>query len=242
MIVRYILEALIQVAPLSLTAVLILQNRSKSNYLRIFFFSIIFVSYQVILVLPRVFASLNFIKSNWNWTGKLFGIVFGIICYFVFKKYFAPNNFFTFRQSIENKGKTIIVSVTVIVVISVLYYFIGQSDFNIETLVFQLTMPSLDEEIMFRGILLGLLLTALPNKIPILGNPSILLTAILFGFLHALSLNKDYTLSFELTYFLHTGIGGYVFGWIAVKSRSILLPIITHGLTNCLASLSTMIK
>lgn len=118
----------------------------------------------------------------------------------------------------------------------------GGSPFDFETLAFQLTMPGIDEEIMFREVLLGLLLNALKDKISILGNPGILLTAILFGFLHALTLDKDYSISFEPIYFLQTGFGGYVWAWVAMKSRSILLPILSHVFANFFAALVAMFR
>jgi len=40
-------------------------------------------------------------------------------------------------------------------------YFDSAKEFDWETLIFQLTMPGFDEEIIFRAILLGLLLTSL---------------------------------------------------------------------------------
>ena len=95
---------------------------------------------------------------------------------------------------------------------------------------------------MFRGILLGLLATSLKDKISFLGNPSVLLTAILFGFMHALTLNKDYSIDFEPIYFIQTGFAGYVWGWITIKSRSILLAIVSHNFSNFFGTLSTMIK
>jgi membrane protease YdiL (CAAX protease family) len=239
---RLILEAILQVGLIALLATFFLQERTKQNYLRILFFVLIYTGYQIVLVLPRLAKQFDFIQSDWNWEGKIFGIAFGILSYFMFRKYFIPNNFFTFKQKAENKKKTRIVSISVIMIMSVLYYFIAESEFDKETLAFQLTMPALDEEIMFRGILIGLLLTALPDKVSFIGNPSILLTGILFGLLHSLSLNKDYRIDFDLIYFLHTGIGGYVFGWLALKSRSIVLPIVTHGFTNFFAALATMIK
>ncbi len=242
MIERFLLEALIQVAGIALIAIFLVKAKTKENYLRVLFFALIFIVYQIALVLPKLSKSFDFIESNWNWEGKIFGIVWGVICYFVFRNYFAENDFFTFKQNAENSGKTWIVAVSVIVLMSVLYYFIAKSDFDTETLVFQLTMPALDEEIMFRGILLGLFLTALRERFLFLGNPAILLTAILFGFLHAFGLSKDYKLSFDIISFLHTGIGGYVFAWLALRSESLVLPILTHGLTNFFAALATMLK
>jgi uncharacterized protein len=242
MTLRYTLEAFLQVGPIALIAILFLKERTKENHLRILFFTLIYIVYQLVLILPKLSREFDFIQSGWNWEGKIFGIAFGTLCYFIFKKYFSPNNFFTFKQDAENKKKTWTLSIAVIIIMSVIYYFIEQSEFDKETLAFQLTMPGLDEEIMFRGILLGLLLTALPAKIPYIGNPAVLLTVILFGLLHALSLSKDYQVDFDPVYFLHTGIGGYIFGWLALKSRSLVLPILTHGFTNFFAALATMIK
>lgn len=242
MIERFLLEAFIQVVGLALIAIFLVKAKTKENYLRVLFFALIFIVYQIALVFPKLSRNFDFFESNWNWEGKTFGIILGVICYFVFRNYFVENDFFTFRQNPENKKKTWIVAISVIVLMSVLYYFIGKSDFSAETLAFQLTMPALDEEIMFRGILLGLLLTALREKFLFFGNPAILLTAILFGFLHAFGLSKDYNLSFDIISFLHTGIGGYVFAWLALRSESLVLPILTHGLTNFFAALATMLK
>ncbi|HRH45737.1 MAG TPA: CPBP family intramembrane metalloprotease [Pyrinomonadaceae bacterium] len=239
---RYLIEAFLQIIILVPFAVILVKERAKDNYLRIFFFALIFIFYQIVLVLPRLSENLNFIGGNWNWDGKLFGTFFGIICYFVFRKYFNENDFFTIRQNKENFKICLIVTVASILLVTVIAYLTGSSEFSAETLAFQLTMPAIDEEIMFRGILLGLLMTALRDNIRFLGNPAVLLTAILFGFIHALSLEKDYSISFEPIYFLHTGIGGLIFGWITLKSRSILLALLAHGFANFLAALVTMHK
>lgn len=241
MLTRFILEALLQLIFIVVPALLLLKHRNKRNYLRIVLFSVIYIVYQIVLVLPTMFEGCRFIESGWNWEGKIFAIAFGLLTYFIFMKHFAPNNFFTLKQNPANKKKTWIVCITVIILMSVLYYFIAQSEFDLETLAFQLTMPAIDEEIMFRVVLLGLLLTSLPEKVPYLANPSILLTGVLFGLLHALTLTKEYHIRFDLLYFIHTGAGGYVFGWLAVKSRSVALPVLTHGGTNFLAALATML-
>jgi len=125
---------------------------------------------------------------------------------------------------------------------SIIWFIFGKSEYNFETLAFQISIPGIDEEIFFRGLLLGLLSSALKDKISFLGNPSILLTAILFGFMHALKIDKNNSLSFESIYFFQTGIAGYVWGWVTIKSRSILLAILSHNLSNFFGTLLTMIK
>jgi uncharacterized protein len=239
---RYLVEALLQVIIIVPFAVVFAEKRTRENYLRILFFALIYVGYQIVLILPELSASLNFIGGNWNWDGKLFGILFGIICYFIFRKHFAENDFFTFRQNRQGFKNAIIATIVSVLLVTAIAYLTGKDEFNTETLAFQLAMPAIDEEIMFRGILLGLLMTALRDKVSFPGNPSILLTAVLFGFIHALTLEKDYSINFEPVYFLHTGIGGLIFAWITLKSRSILLAVIAHGFANFLAAFVTMIK
>lgn len=237
-----ILEAALQVGVLIPFSILFMKERTRDNYLRILFFALIYIGYQIVLVLPKLVKTLNFIDSNWNWEGKTYGIIFGVICYFVFRKFFSENDFFTLRQNNENFKKTLIASIFIVVLAVMIAPLFGSSPFDSETLAFQLTMPGIDEEMMFRGILLGLLLTALKDKISFLGNPAVLLTAVLFGFLHALTLGKDYSISFEPIYFLQTGFGGYVWAWVAMKSRSILLPILSHVFANFFAALVTMFR
>lgn len=238
----FLIEAILQVTIITALAFFLVRSRTKENYLRILLFAFIYVVYQMILVLPKLSKPFNFIGGNWNWDGKIFGTAFGIFCYFAFRRYFGDNDFFTFRQNQEGFKKALIVAAVSVALVTTIAYLTGKDEFSAETLAFQLTMPAIDEEIMFRVILFGLLLTALREKIAFLGSPAIWLTAILFGFIHALTLEKDFSVNFEPVYFLHTFIGGFIFAWITLKSRSILLAVLAHGLANFLAALVTMIK
>jgi membrane protease YdiL (CAAX protease family) len=239
---RFLIEALLQVSILIPFAVFLVKGKTKENYLRIFFFALVYVLYQLVLVLPRLVPALNLVEGRWNWDGKIFGILFGLGCYFALRKYFRGHDFFTLRQDQDNIKKTVAVAVAAIVLVTLVAYLTGSSEFSAETLAFQLTMPGLDEELMFRVVLLGLLAEALRDRIAYLGNPAVLLTAVLFGLLHALSLDKSYALGFEPVYFLHTAFGGLIFGWLTVKSRSFLLALLVHGLANFFAALATMMK
>jgi membrane protease YdiL (CAAX protease family) len=115
-----------------------------------------------------------------------------------------------------------------------------------ETLLFQLTMPGLDEEIMFRAILLGLLLTCLKENIKIgqfnFGSPSILIIGLLFGLLHGLTLTDNFSFKFDYLYFLSTFIFGYIWSWITLKSKSILQPLVSHNVSNFIGHLIQMTK
>jgi membrane protease YdiL (CAAX protease family) len=156
-----------------------------------------------------------------------------------------PFNFLSFKQSKKALLKTILVS-SILICIAFFSYFDTRIDFDIEILAFQLTMPGIDEEIMFRGILLALLLTCLQDKIRIkekvFGNPSILIIGILFGLVHGFSVTDGLELRFEFYPFIWTSISGYVLSWITVESKSILLPILSHNMINFIQTLMKMIK
>jgi hypothetical protein len=80
----------------------------ESNYN---FFNVI---YQIFLVLPKLNSTFDFIKSSWNWDGKIFGIICGIIFYFIFRNYFRENDFFTFKQNKENFKPALIGAISIV--------------------------------------------------------------------------------------------------------------------------------
>ena len=79
----------------------------------------------------------------------------------------------------ENKNKVFWVSGGVVVLATIIWYIFGKTDFSIETLAFNLILPGIDEEIIFRGILLGLLMSILKENVLSIINPSVLITSIL---------------------------------------------------------------
>ncbi len=123
---------------------------------------------------------------------------------------------------------------------------IGKNEFNLESLGFQLTMPGFDEELAYRGIMIGLLATFLVDKITIknrsIGNPAVWITAILFGLIHALKIKEIWQFQMDWIYFSYTFLFGFVLGWLTLKSRCILFPLITHNTVIFLGTLVTMIK
>lgn len=240
--IKIILEAFLQVFIVIPFAILFLKEKNNTNFKRILIVVFCYIFYQIFLVLPRINSIFDFIESSWNWDGKIYGIICGVICYLFFKKYFEENNFFTLKQSKDNFRGALFGTIGIVLLSTLIWFLLGNSEFNLETLLFQISLPGIDEEIMFRGILLGLLTTSLKSKVPFLGNPSVLLTAVLFGFMHALTLSENFSISFNSFYFIQTGFAGYVWGWITLKSRSILLAILSHNFSNFFGTLSTMIK
>ncbi|WP_353101580.1 CPBP family intramembrane glutamic endopeptidase [Myroides odoratus] len=239
--IKVLFEATLQVIIVIPIAFIFLKEKSILNYKRLLVFALIFVLYQYLIFLPKFNSNFDLIKNNWNWSGKFLGIIYGIIAYSLFKKYFKENNFFTIKQNIGNLKPALIGAFGIVLMSMIPWSISAKSAFNIETLAFQISLPGIDEEIIFRGILLGLLATALKERFPCSVSPAIMLTAFLFGLTHSLSLNDDYLIDFKPLYFTYTVFTGYVWGWITIKSRSILLAILSHNISNFFITVLTMI-
>ena len=240
---NYLLNALLWLL-IIIPFAIIFMEKSRINFYRILIFSFCWISYTVLIFLPVVYNNLRFIHSSWNWNGKLYASIWGIICYYLFRRFFIENDFFTIKQEKKNIKITVILSIITILIISIYsLLFQDKLEFDIETLLFQLTMPGIDEEILFRCILLGILISCLKEKL-FLSNKHlpILLISILFGLGHSLFLNSGYSLSFSIEDFIITGLLGYMLGWITVKSKSIFIPILVHNIGNFIWGLIEMIK
>ena len=234
-----VITPLLHIAVILPLLLIFMKERTRENYLRVLSIIVCYFIYNAALTMQFQFNCLNIIHGNWNWDGKIYGIVCGVAMYFLFRRQFADNNFFTLKQDKEGL-KSALKVVVAILSISILGGVVNDREFNSETLLFQLFMPGIDEEIMYRGVLLGLMCSALRTGNAAWRNPAIIINAILFGLVHALSLS-DGALQINAMNFVWTGIIGYSFGYITIKTRSILIPMLTHNLYNFTLNLLSMI-
>lgn len=218
-------------------------NRRSETLKILVVFSLYFLIHSILLYLPIEFAELSFIKGNWNWSGKIFAILGSILFLLLYRKFELKDYFLTFKQN-DAFLKNGLFLVLLIFVIKGLfnYFYLSPAAWNIETILFQATMPGLDEEIAFRGIMLGLLTKILkPAKVSIF-HPAIFVTALLFGMAHGLFLTDSYEISFNSSSFLITTVLGVAWAWITVKSGSILLALISHNLGNITSEIISISK
>lgn len=233
------LESLLHIVIILPLLLIFMKERTKENYLRVLSIVGCYLVYYFALTLQYHFECFNIINGRWNWDGKIYGVICGVVAYFVFRRQFADNNFFTLKQNKEGL-KSALKVVIAILSIAILGGVVNDSEFNIETLLFQISMPGIDEEIMYRGVLLGLMCSALRAGGAAWRNPAIIINAVLFGLVHSLSLG-DGALQFNSVNFMWTGLLGYGFGYITIKTRSILIPMLTHNLYNFTLNLLAMI-
>jgi uncharacterized protein len=103
-----------------------------------------------------------------------------------------------------------------------------------ENTLFQLTMPGLEEEPLYRGILLLALDRALPGRVRAVGvdwSWGALLSCALFGAGHAFAFS-DGEVAFDPLTFLLTGVPALLAVWLRYRTGSLLLPVLLHNFGN----------
>ncbi len=203
-------------------------------------FSFFYMLNGLLLCLPLEVPSLDIFGGSVNWTGKLFAIT-GILLFLIFyRKYNLKEYFLTIKQNKTFLKKGIAILLIILtgqIIIAFLFEPKRTLDFNY--LNYEFFLPGIHEEIAYRGIMLGLLTKILNEKIKFL-NPSILVTALLFGFAHGLFV-KNFGIEFDFNYFFMTFSFGIVWGWITLRTGSVLLAIISHNFGNGFRTLIRMI-
>lgn len=180
--------------------------------------------------LPNVVKSLDFIPGKWNWTGKAFSLVVSIFVIAALK--ISPK---TIGLTLEQEHPWLgFIAVSLFIVWGAsLGLLFKPGAAGAETLAFQATMPSLAEEIVYRGIVPVLLLGLINRKEPIDGIPwaVVLSTAAVFGIWHGLKYSGG-SVSFDALSGLFPFIGSIAGGWLRFKTKSLLVPIAGHSLAN----------
>ena len=103
-----------------------------------------------------------------------------------------------------------------------------------ETILFQWTMPSIDEELFYRGVLLLMMNEAFTRRATVLGAAigyGGLLTSLLFGLAHGFEYD-DGGFHFDAVTFAITGIPSLILLWLRERTGSLLLPMLGHSASN----------
>ncbi|MCF6360485.1 MAG: CPBP family intramembrane metalloprotease [Cyclobacteriaceae bacterium] len=200
-------------------------------------FALYLILDNVVTALPIHFEFLDFMGLKMNWTGKIFSYLLATIFLLSYKKVSLKEFGFTLKQKGDSK-KFALKTTLVITFIMVLYcVFIGRYKSTIENIMFQLTMPSIIEEIAVRGILLTLLSMVFIKNMKV-GNTyfgmGAIITAVLFGLWHGLNVTSDFEISMNWIPFIYTGIMGFVLALVKERTGSLLFPIIINLIINIL--------
>lgn len=195
--------------------------------------------------------------TAWNWQGKLAALALGLVLVAVLLRAGWRRQEFglAFRQQPGSLRATL----TAVVLVSAAQTAIalragGPLPWDWETLAFQATLPTLAEELMMRGVLLGVLNRAFPSRRTVLGAAcgwGVPLTAVSFALSHGLSVGRHadgasslvhgWSLAMNLAAFGRTLFTGLVYAWMRERSGSLLMPMAMHTLVNTGGTLGRML-
>ncbi|WP_296719326.1 CPBP family intramembrane glutamic endopeptidase [Erythrobacter sp.] len=174
--------------------------------------------------------------SDWNWQGKLMALVLslGVAALGLFG---WRRSGLTLRQHPGSLRSAAFVFAAYILFFLVIALAFDAGDATAETVAFQLTMPGLEEEIFYRGILLLALNEAFRGRIRLLGinwGWGALLSSLVFGLAHAFSYSAGEGFAIDPVYLALTAIPSLLAVWLRERTGSLLLPIAAHNFGNAL--------
>ena len=191
--------------------------------------------YDAVLTRGYGHLPLSFGSSNWNWEGKMLAVLLSLVVAslpFIGWKRAG----LTLKQDRRGlPGALILSGLLVALLLGLALYFPGQG-FDLDSLAFQLTMPGLDEELFYRGVLLLMLNEAFGRPVRILGawmGWGAVLSSLAFGLTHALGY-ADGAFTFEPLLMASTGVSALLLVWLREKTGSVLLPILLHNYGNAI--------
>jgi membrane protease YdiL (CAAX protease family) len=113
-------------------------------------------------------------------------------------------------------------------------------NFELESILFSLTLPGISEELFFRGIMMSIFNNVFTARRQILGISvgwAALIQILFFGIGHAFYFDADQHIQFYMVGFLFTTVMGILLTFIKEKSGSILPSIFLHNAYNTIISI-----
>lgn len=173
--------------------------------------------------------------ETWNWTGKLLAVATTLLIASLPWVGWRRSGLTLRQDSKGARGALILSAALAALFLGLAIYFPGES-WDAEHLAFQLTMPGLDEELLYRGVLLLMFNEAFGRPVRVLGAPmgwGAVLTSLTFGLVHALGF-EDGGYTFDAVAMAATGVSALLLVWLREKTGSVLLPVVMHNYGNAI--------
>lgn len=193
------------------------------------------------LLSPR----LAFIPQGWNWQGKSLELLW--VFAFVATGYAGTFSDVGFRWRLEKGSARPLLFAAGLALLFPLWgvFFAGfRMPTDAETLLFQLTLPGIAEELVFRGVFQSLLNQVFSRPWKLLGAHvgwGFVLTTLLFAAGHGIFVNSSLHLQTSLFSIFPALYLGAVLGWIRERCESLWPCILLHNSVNALFVLGSLL-
>lgn len=189
---------------------------------------------EVVLLLPSMG---SFARLTWNWQGKLLEIAWVVLLAAVVPKMTFER--FGIRAQMEPRSGRPMAMVLLIlgVLVTAGVAMSGHQALDKEELLFELTMPGIAEEMIFRGVFQSLLNEVWERRWRLWGAPfswGLILTCMLFGIVHGVHVGRNLHVHADVGAMLEPMIGGLIFGWLRERAGSVWPCIVAHNFADSL--------
>jgi membrane protease YdiL (CAAX protease family) len=172
--------------------------------------------------------------AHWNWQGKILALA-ATLAIASLPAFGWKRSGLTLAQAPGSLRACAAVALLYCAFFAVVaHLFPDNSPASPETIAFQLTMPGLEEEPFYRGVLLFALDQAFRGRVRVLGVDcgwSAVLSCALFGLAHAFSYHAGKFAFDPLTMAL-TALPSFIGVWIRLRSGSLVFPVLLHNFGN----------
>jgi len=168
-----------------------------------------------------------------NWIGKVIGIALTLGMYLLLPRPLrAETGIFAMPRTSEWKSTVVVSAALLLTFWAIASVFRDGKPLTGEAFLFQATMPGLDEEMMYRGVLLALLVGALGKPLSIAGiriGWGALPVVAFFGLAHGLT--EALSAETLASIFAATVMGAGLL-WLKERTSSIWVAVAVHNLAN----------
>ncbi|ATQ44351.1 CPBP family intramembrane glutamic endopeptidase, BDIM_20840 family [Caulobacter mirabilis] len=178
--------------------------------------------------LPRLFP-----PSDWNWQGKTLALL-ATLAVAALPALGWKASGLTLRQAPGSLKVALPAVLAYVAFFTALALIFPNEPASRETIAFQLTMPGFEEEPFYRGLLLLVLCRAFTAEKAFLGvgwSWGAILSCVLFGLAHAFGYS-DGGFHFDAMTMVLTALPSLIAVWLALRTRSVLLPVLIHNFGN----------
>lgn len=170
--------------------------------------------------------------TEWNWIGKLFSLSLSLLVV-AGSTLSLKEVGLTTTQRVGSVGPAVFMTIGLVLVSILIGFRFAEADtVTTETVLYQLTLPGIAEEIAYRGLFLAILHHAMPaRKGKFTYWLPVIITTVAFGLWYGLDV-EGWSVTFDTYAFIFPFVGGAAFAWMRERTGSLVFPIIGHNASN----------
>jgi len=177
----------------------------------------------------------GFTHLHWNWFGKVLAVIVSLAMVAALPRMTRNEVGLTCRQKAGWLFPVLLVMLATCAVSWIAQELSHEGrQLAPERLLFQATMPGLDEELFFRGVLLALLARAFGPSREVASAPfgaAEIAVILLFAAAHGIRIAHG-AIAFSASDFVVTGLIGSGLTWLRTRTGSLAITVLAHNLVN----------